>query len=289
MQSTLHLSHPLVSNLRIVNRATRAAITDSGSYAVDVRNGLVRLNAEDLDAAYPSGVVVGGYFYEWFLPEDLEFHARFVAQEHMMSRGSDTTVADLPAVELNVIAMGTVTQALWSLLSEFATEYDVINPEGISVPVRQRFQQVMQLFQVWQKKYEEGATALNVGFNRISVTEIRRVSRLTGRLVPPGDRAALAAAIEACAAADPTALAKAVIGAAKLAASIAAMWAHAGRVRVDGDPVDIACTTAWDAIRADIKPLAAAAGGLATAPDRVAALRAVAPLWPGGAPAWSAP
>lgn len=184
MQSTLHLSHPLVSNLRIVNRATRAAITDSGSYAVDVRNGLVRLNAEDLDAAYPSGVVVGGYFYEWFLPEDLEFHARFVAQEHMMSRGSDTTVADLPAVELNVIAMGTVVQALWSLLSEFATEYDVINPEGISVPVRQRFQQVMQLFQVWQKKYEEGATALNVGFNRISVTEIRRVSRLTGRLVP---------------------------------------------------------------------------------------------------------
>ncbi len=83
MQSTLHLSHPLVSNLRIVNRATRAAITDSGSYAVDVRNGLVRLNAEDLDAAYPSGVVVGGYFYEWFLPEDLEFHARFVAQEHI--------------------------------------------------------------------------------------------------------------------------------------------------------------------------------------------------------------
>ncbi len=101
--------------------------------------------------------------------------------------------------------------------------------------------------------------------------------------------ATLAAAIEACAAVDPTALAKAVIGAAKLAASIAAMWAHAGRVRVDGDPVDIACTTAWDAIRADIKPLAADAGGLATATDRVAALRAVAPLWPGGAPAWSAP
>ena len=42
-----------------------------------------------------------------------------------------------PPSSWNVIAMGTVVQALWSLLSEFATEYDVINPEGISVPVRQ--------------------------------------------------------------------------------------------------------------------------------------------------------
>ncbi len=186
MRSTLHLSHPLVSNLTVVDRATGTPITTEGSYAVDERNGLLRLLAapDTLDTTYPSGVTVGGYFYEWFLPKDLEFHARFVANEHMMSRGSDTTVANLSPVELNVIAMGTVTQALWSLLSEFATEYDVINPEGISVPVRQRFQQVMQLFQVWQKKYEEGAVALNVGFNRISVTEIRRVSRLTGRLVP---------------------------------------------------------------------------------------------------------
>lgn len=184
MQSTLHLSHPLVTNLTVTNRATGVPITATGAYAVDERNGLLRLLSTNLAADYPSGITVGGYFYEWFLPRDLEFHARFVANEHMMSRGSDTTVGDLPAVELNVIAMGTVVQALWSLLSEFATEYDVINPEGISVPVRQRFQQVMQLFQVWQKKYEEGAVALNVGFNRISVTEIRRVSRLTGRLVP---------------------------------------------------------------------------------------------------------
>jgi hypothetical protein len=184
MQSTLHLSHPLVTNLAVTDRATGDPVTTAGSYSVDERNGLLRLHSTNPTADYPSGVTVGGYFYEWFLPSDLEFHARFVANEHMMSRGSDTTVGDLPAVELNVIAMGTVVQALWSLLSEFATEYDVINPEGISVPVRQRFAQVMQLFQVWQKKYEEGAVALNVGFNRISVTEIRRVSRLTGRLVP---------------------------------------------------------------------------------------------------------
>lgn len=146
MRSTLKLSHPLVTNLTVVNRATGTPITAEGSYAVDERNGLLRLlTTGDLDTTYPSGITVGGYFYEWFLPKDLEFHARFVANEHMMSRGSNTTVADLPAVELNVIAMGTVVQALWSLLSEFATEYDVINPEGISVPVRQRFQQVMQL------------------------------------------------------------------------------------------------------------------------------------------------
>lgn len=101
--------------------------------------------------------------------------------------------------------------------------------------------------------------------------------------------ATLAAAIEACAAVEPAALAKGVIGAAKLAASIAAIWAHAGRVRVHGDPVDLACTAAWDAIRADLKPLAANVDSIAAEPDRVAALRTLQPLWPGGAPAWAAP
>lgn len=95
---------------------------------------------------------------------------------------------------------------------------------------------------------------------------------------------ALALALEASALDVGPALTKTVIDGAKYAASIAAVLAHAGRVRVAGgkDPVEVACTTMWDAIRADIPVVAAA-------PARLDArgVRALAPLWPRRTPAWA--
>lgn len=179
LKSTLRLDHPLTADIDIVNRGTNAPLAAAGDYVIDHRNGLVRLADPSL---YEEGVTVGGYFYEWFLPADLEFHARFVVQEHLLGR--NIAAADFTPVELNVIAMGTVCQAFWSLLTQFATEIDVSDPEGIMIPAHQRFQQVQQLHAVWEKKYVSGAMALNVGFDRTMVSEVRRVSRMTGRLVP---------------------------------------------------------------------------------------------------------
>lgn len=180
LQSTIRLDHPLVSDITITSGATTLSPTD-GSYLVDYRNGLVKLADASL---YPDGVVVGGYHYLWFLDTDLELHARFVSQEHLYHRDPNTSASDLSQPELNIIAMGTVVMALWTLLSEFATEYDVTDPEGITIPAHQRFQQVLQMYQVWEKKYLEGASALNVGYGRTMVTELRRTSKWTGRLVP---------------------------------------------------------------------------------------------------------
>jgi len=98
-----------------------------------------------------------------------------------------------------------------------------------------------------------------------------------------------AAAVEASALEAGPALKKAVIDSAKLSASVAGVLAHAGRIRVPTgqDPVDVACVAMWDAIRADIPMLAAVTSELETATSRVQALRELAPLWPGRAPAWA--
>lgn len=67
--------------------------------------------------------------------------------------------------------------------------------------------------------------------------------------------------------------------------------AHAGRIRAPKgtDVVELVATTAYGAMRDDIAPLVAGCATIEKAKDRVKALRAVTPLWPDRAPAWSAP
>ncbi|NUP06286.1 MAG: hypothetical protein HOW73_09535 [Polyangiaceae bacterium] len=81
---------------------------------------------------------------------------------------------------------------------------------------------------------------------------------------------------------------KAIIEAAKLSASIAAVLAHAGRIDVapGSSALDVACVAMWDAIRADIPVLAEASSTVEGADDRVRALRDCSPLWVGDVPRW---
>ena len=99
----------------------------------------------------------------------------------------------------------------------------------------------------------------------------------------------LSTAVEATAQVDRTALVRDVIEVAKLAGSIPAVLAHAGRVpaRAGQSPVDLAAGAAWAAMRADVAAIAAAAPAIVAARAPVRALAAVAPLWPGGTPAWA--
>ncbi len=85
------------------------------------------------------------------------------------------------------------------------------------------------------------------------------------------------------------ALVRALVDIAKLANSIPAVLAHAGLVRAPrgASAIDAACTYVWDATRADVAALARATDRVIAARDRAAALRRVAPLWPGRAPAWT--
>lgn len=174
LQATLRLPTPLVSDVRVLE----ADGTVNDTVTVDERNGLVKFPGQ-----HAGSVVVQGYNYEWFLPSDLEFFANFVSLEHLYYN-PELTLNDLRPEEHNVIAMGTVVYALWSLMTEFSTQIDVSSPEGMMIPAHQRFQQIQQMLAVWQQRYTHAAAMLNVGLNRIDVRTLRRISRTTNRYVP---------------------------------------------------------------------------------------------------------
>lgn len=179
VSSTLRLPHPLVdpTSVAVVNNANGSELS---GFTVNSRQGLLKVQ---MPSQYTSGVSVSGLYYQWFLDEDLEFFADVVATEHLHQR-SGIDLDMIEGAEVEVMGIGALVQALWSLLAEFATDIDVSTPEGMSIPVHQRFQQTQALIQYWQSRYDEKAALLNVGLKRIEMFNLRRTSRLTNRYVP---------------------------------------------------------------------------------------------------------
>lgn len=181
--STLRMPHPLTPAASMVVRdnANQNELVQGTDYEVDERMGIARLL--QATSTWPSGVSVEGRYYQWFLDEDLEFFATVMLNEHSQNRVG-FSLSTLYGAEAEVLAIGTLVQALWSLTTEFSTDIDVSTPEGISIPAHQRFTQVFQLLQFWKTQYDEKAAMLNVGLKRIEMFNLRRISRLTNRYPP---------------------------------------------------------------------------------------------------------
>lgn len=179
--ATLRLPHPLVqgSSVSVVDNATSTALS-TDVWAINERNGLLQLQTPE---TYTAGVTVTGVYHQWFLDEDLDFHANLVSIEHLYHR-TGANLATIDGVEVEVMGMGCLVSALWALLTELATDIDVSSPEGMNIPAHQRFNQVQQLITYWTNQYEEKAAMINVGLKRIEQFTLRRQSRLTNRLVP---------------------------------------------------------------------------------------------------------
>ena len=177
--STLRLPHPLVepSAISVVNNTDGSPVTD---FVLNARNGLLKLNNP---ADFEDGVYVSGLYYQWFLDEDLEFFTNIIITEHMHHR-TGVTLESIQGAEVEVMGIGALVGALWSLLAEFATDIDVSSPEGLNIPAHQRYQQVQSLIGYWEKRYEEKAALLNVGLKRIEMFNLRRITRLSGRYAP---------------------------------------------------------------------------------------------------------
>ena len=175
--STFNLSVPLVTSLEIRSITDNSEVT---TFAIDNRNGVVKFtdvsNIKD-------GIHCYGYHYEWFLDDDLRYYADIVSTELMFD--SDVkSLSGFSDAESTLLPIGTVVYALYGLMTEFSTDIDVSTPEGIMIPAHMRFQQTVQLFQFWKQKYDEKAALYNVGPSKISIYNLRRISRLTNRYVP---------------------------------------------------------------------------------------------------------
>ena len=180
---TIRLEHPYVA------QALQVFVTDvsadpittvqTDSWELDERNGLLKLTDESF---LGQRVLVAGYHYKWFTDSDLLGHVQDVVSEFTYDTHNDA--GDLSDVEADVAAMGVVVRALWSLSIELALDIDVSTPEGMFIPAHQRYSQVVQMMQTWEKQYNERAASLNVGLGKMEIYRLRRVSRLTNRYVP---------------------------------------------------------------------------------------------------------
>lgn len=184
---TVRLPHPLISSttlqVYVVTTTTdEPPVTSSAvttAWTLDERNGLLKLND---DSFLGKRIIVSGYHYVWFTDGDLALAMGQAAAEQFYNR--DMTVAGMDPVEAEVLAMGTVVRALWSLSIELALDIDVSTPEGMFIPAHQRYSQVIQQMQFWEGQYAERMGSLNIGMGALEQFRLRRISATTGRYVP---------------------------------------------------------------------------------------------------------
>lgn len=183
--NTLRLPHPIVDAKTFTVWTPDGTILDSGggtAWELDQRNGIVKFKQPLTDL--PDGVGCSGYYYEWFLDEDLEYASSIMSNQHLYDTDKAVDGSGFAPVECDVIATGAVMQAMWTLLAELAVDIDVSTPEGMSIPATQRFRQVWELAGLYTQTYKSEAAMLGVGLERIEQFTLRRIAHLTNRLVP---------------------------------------------------------------------------------------------------------
>ena len=179
---TIRLPHPLImsSSLQVYLTPTTGTPTTvlTSAWQLDERNGLVKLT-EDADLG--KRCLIAGYHFTWFTDTDLGFHLNKVVNE-MIVNGS--SLDSFSGAEVDVMIMGGVVNALWSLAMELALDIDVSTPEGMFIPARQRYAQVLQMIGQFENEYQTKASLLNIGLGSLEVYRLRRIALMTGRYVP---------------------------------------------------------------------------------------------------------
>ena len=151
----------------------------SAHYSLDARNGIIRLSGTQ---AANTKILVEGYYYDWVLPTDLAFYAGHAIEQHVYNL--DIPIESMSSIVIDTIGMSCVVECLWGLMTEYSRDIDVTTSESVHIPASQRFRMVQSLLEFWQNSYNRQARALNIGFERIEIMNLRRVSRTTGLLVP---------------------------------------------------------------------------------------------------------
>jgi hypothetical protein len=181
---TVRLPHPLVSasTLGVYTTDTSAATpvtTPTEAWSLDERNGLLKLTDVNL---LNKRLLISGYHFSWFLDSDLAFHAGQVMSE--MSYSGGAAIGDYAPAQVEVVMLGTIVNALWSLSMELMLDIDVSTPEGMMIPARQRYAQVTQMLGTFETQYHDKANMLGMGLGALQVMQLRRVALTTGRYVP---------------------------------------------------------------------------------------------------------
>jgi hypothetical protein len=176
---------------------TQTTLATPADYTLDDLNGII-----DLTVPLPVDVLllVAGNSYGLFSDEELTQKVTDALAQHTKGRTVSTryqdangfiryderqvTVANLPAEEELLVALLASIEAMWTLSTDAATDINVQTSDGTTVDRGQRFAQLQTQIAATTDRYAMLCQKLGVGLFTIEVTNLRRVSRTTNRLVP---------------------------------------------------------------------------------------------------------
>ena len=135
-----------------------------------------------------AAILIRGLVYRYFTDDDICRFVNTAVEQHTYNRtnglGSQITVNLIPPVEEYPIAILATIEALWALATDASFDIDIQAPDGVSIPRSERYRQLTQTIQARWDQYHQLCAALNIGLWRIEMGTLRRVSRLTNKLVP---------------------------------------------------------------------------------------------------------
>jgi hypothetical protein len=189
----------VINDLSLQIAGEPTPLEEGTDYVVDRRGGTIELVTP---LEYDQSLIITGTKYRFFTDEELLMLVVQAFNKHTvrtdvavplmedpddppnMIVDLDEDIIGISEVEKNLIAILAAIEGLWVLLTDASYEIDVYNPDGVTIPRRQRVQQLMNQIEMLKERYREEAAMLNVGMFRIEMFDLRRVSSTTGRLVP---------------------------------------------------------------------------------------------------------
>jgi len=131
---------------------------------------------------------ITGTSYRYFTDADITRFINTAVEQHTHERtdgfGTQMTIGLLPPVEEYPLAILATVEALWALATDAAFDIDIQAPDGVMIPRSERYRQLSQIIQQRMEQYKQLSSALNIGLWRIEMGTLRRVSRMTNKLVP---------------------------------------------------------------------------------------------------------
>jgi hypothetical protein len=157
----------------------------SGTTSVEERTGLIVLASPPNDGAI---VTVSGTSFKYFTTSEINQYITTAFAEHANAttdtNGSRATILTLPVIEEYPLVLLAVTMALYTLATDASFDIDIISPDGVSIPRTERFRQLTETINNRKEQYRDLCNLLGIGLYKIEVFSLRRISRLTNKLIP---------------------------------------------------------------------------------------------------------
>lgn len=157
----------------------------SSTTSVEEQTGMVVLAVAPVDDAV---ITITGTTYKYFTDAEIEYYINTAFAEHARtttdSNGSKATILSLPGIDEYPLVILASTFALYTLATDASFDIDIISPDGVSIPRSERFRQLSEIITSRKEQYRELCNLLGIGLHKIEVFNLRRISRLTNKLVP---------------------------------------------------------------------------------------------------------